>query len=57
MTKKDYVLIANAINESLGSVDSTSDIHYFIDKLCLALKQDNQNFNEKIFKIACNKDL
>lgn len=54
MTKKDYELIAEAINKSekrnYGSHIITGDL---VHNLMIALKQDNPRFNSDKFIIAC----
>ena len=56
MTKKDYVKIAKAINESrsrdIGDVNVVTEDR-LIEELCTIFKEDNPNFNPSIFRDAC----
>ena len=58
MTKKDYIKIADVINNSLchqTNLQKTFNIKLLnkdtlINNLCTIFKDDNANFNEKTFK-------
>ncbi len=57
MTKKDYVLIANAINKeserSLGDNISRTTYCAIVDNLVYVFSLDNPRFNAKKFYDAC----
>jgi hypothetical protein len=58
MTKKDYCLIATAINRARWNVSqcnqtSTESIDTLVVYLAAMLKQDNPRFDEDKFKKAC----
>ena len=55
MTKKDYIKIADAISRTTVIMPDREYIakESFLDFLCLALKQDNPNFNKERFITAC----
>lgn len=60
MTKKDYILLANAINEvkhsgvTAGAVlDKVID--KLVDTLATELKRDNPQFKPDVFAAACTK--
>ncbi len=51
MSRKDYVLIAQVINNAKGylTTDQVEDLTY---EFCSALKHDNPNFNRDMFTKA-----
>ena len=49
MTRKDYQLIAGAIN----GASSVADV---VDRLCFALESDNPRFDRATFYAACGLD-
>jgi hypothetical protein len=55
MTKKDYIRIADAISRTTVTMPNGEYLgkQSFLDFLCLALKQDNPNFNKAKFIEAC----
>lgn len=53
MTKKDYIGLVGIINSASQDSNDTMDKKVFIDKLCQWLKQDNPNFKESVFRVAC----
>ena len=58
MTRKDYIRIANAINESwkhAGDLDGYGVIEEIILNLCSELKQDNAAFQKDKLIEACKK--
>lgn len=56
MTKKDYILIADAIAKAFPEAltyaqeEAQTDV---IESLCTALKRDNPRFDERKFMDAC----
>lgn len=52
MTKKDYIIIANAIRPAIGSNGNEEhiDLKAFLHNFCLSAKQDNKNFDAEKFK-------
>ena len=56
MTRKDYVKIAKAINESrstdIGDVNVLNE-DTLIEELCTIFKEDNPNFEAERFTEAC----
>lgn len=60
MTRKDYVLIADAVAQSRAAVnigDITNPQHAIsrvIDELTAKLESDNPNFDAERFIAACN---
>ena len=55
MTRKDYIMLANAIIRSKTKYSRNKlDMNILIKCLCIGLKRDNNNFNESIFINACN---
>ena len=64
MTKKDYILIAEAIVKSyitLYELDNSKkradSLYTLIDNLCLSLKEDNINFDCQKFILYINKKI
>lgn len=60
MTKKDYIIIASAVNELKHSgVTNGAVLDKVVDKLvdilCVELKNDNSAFKADIFAAACTK--
>ena len=56
MSKKDYVLIADAINEgwlSCESGDNKCGAFRVVNKIVEALKSDNDRFDARRFLLAC----
>lgn len=56
MTKKDYVLIASAINMTIKESLQTNrsfDTNELIGRLCVELTEDNAKFNSVRFIEAC----
>ena len=55
MTRKDYIMLANAIIRSKTKYSRNKlDMNILIKCLCIGLKRDNNKFNEQIFINACN---
>lgn len=59
MTKKDYIIIAEAIKEIIASeADTTSQTHIqmrFVEPFAERLQADNPRFNRKTFISYINK--
>ena len=56
MTRKDYIEIANAINENtMNDTQPIINKTIFIKDLCVVFKCDNSLFNDSKFIEACNK--
>lgn len=61
MTKKDYILIANVVNDfKKTSTDNNKPvtqghIDNLVDMLSYALKRENSSFDADRFSEACNK--
>jgi len=56
MTRKDYIEIANAINENtMNDTQPIINKKTFIVDLCVVFKCDNSNFNKSKFIDACNE--
>ena len=54
MTKKDYVLIASAINETSKSVNADKDtLRMLINRLHFKFQQDNHKYRGRTFETAC----
>ena len=61
MTKKDYILIANAVKRSLADLSYASTnmgetnraIYQVAEQLALELGRENDKFNESKFLEAC----
>lgn len=65
MSKKDYIILADAVkhtvnqvrkNESIKSVANSQlfIISVLVTSLCVRLKEDNPNFDQEKFMIACD---
>jgi len=57
MTKKDYIMLARVIKDSkltYNEFDKATSKGGLIDLLCVALKQDNNRFDDTKFVEACN---
>lgn len=58
MTKKDYKLISEAINQAIIMSKeeklSIRNLLYLVEWLLVTLRIDNKNFNPDKFKIACS---
>ena len=59
MTRKDFISIATAINESTTHVigGDVLDRDTFIDSMCIILKANNHRFDSTRFIDACNDSL
>jgi len=56
MTRKDYIEIANAINENtMNDTQPIINKTIFIKDLCVVFKRDNSLFNKSKFIDACNE--
>lgn len=56
MTRKDYILIANAIQTTRNSVCGEADyavVDAVSKELAFVLKQDNPRFDRALFMAAC----
>ena len=58
MTRKDYVLIADALRRSKPESYSDEIIAWndVVNNLCINLEYENDRFDEKKFRKACNGD-
>ena len=55
MTRKDYVMLANAIIRSKTKYSRNKlDMNILIKCLCIGLKRDNNNFNKEMFNDYIN---
>ena len=59
MTRKDFISIATAINESTTHVigGDVLDRDILIDSMCIILKANNHRFDASRFIDACNDSL
>ncbi len=55
MSKKHYILLAKIISECLYSIRNMDIFFLFIERLCDALRKDNDKFDSMIFREACMK--
>jgi len=62
MTRKDYILIASAINKAVKRYKerldiSTEAVSCLVDSLSVALSEDNPRFDWERFEEACYKEI
>jgi len=59
MTRKDFISIARAINESTikGLLNNRIDKKTFINSMCIILKANNPRFDSTRFIDACNDSI
>lgn len=57
MTRKDYVLIANTINELMSDFNNCGDdsvsLSLVAEELARSLAKDNPRFNSALFLVSC----
>jgi hypothetical protein len=53
LSKRDYVLLADAIREALASVNDRAPVKLIVDALAACLQRDNIRFDKQRFVAAC----